>query len=155
MKTVQGGLSAAGSRFALVVSRFNDFIVSRLVEGAVDALTRTGAEEANLCIVKVPGSFEIPLVAKRLAESGKWDAIICLGVAIRGETPHFDYVAGEASKGIAACALQTGMPIIYGLVTAESAEQAMDRAGLKMGNKGFDAAMAAVEMVNLLKVLGK
>lgn len=153
MKTIQGVLNASGFRFALVVSRFNDMISGRLVDGAVDALTRTGGDENNICVVKVPGSFEIPIVAKRLAESKQWDAIICLGVVIRGETPHFDYVAGESSKGIAACAMQTGIPIIYGVITAETVEQAMDRAGLKMGNKGFDAGMAAVEMVNLFKIL--
>jgi len=153
MKTLQGGLNAQGLRVALVVSRFNDMISSRLVDGAVDALTRAGAGEGDLCLVKVPGSFEIPLAAKRLAESRQWDAIICLGTIIRGETPHFDYVAGEASKGIAAAGVQTGVPVIYGLVTADTVEQAMDRAGLKMGNKGFDAALAAVEMVNLLKQL--
>lgn len=153
VRTIQGKLTAGDFKFAIVVSRFNDLVSSRLLGGALDGLERTGGKEENICVVKVPGSFEIPLVAKKLAESKKWDAIICLGVVIRGETPHFDYVAAEVSKGIAACALQTGVPIIYGIVTADTIEQAIDRAGLKMGNKGYDAAMSAVEMAGLSKLL--
>ena len=149
--THQGRLSAGGFRFALVSSRWNDFLTGRLVEGALDALERLGADEGSVEHFRVPGSFEIPLVAQKLAQSGRFDAIVCLGTVIRGQTPHFEYVAGEVTKGIAHVGLQTGVPVLYGIVTADTLEQAIDRAGVKAGNKGFEAAMSAVEMVNLLK----
>ncbi len=152
-KTLEGKISAEGYRFGLVVSRFNDFISSKLVEGAVDALKRHGATEEQLLLVKVPGAFEIPLVAKKLAESGKVDAVICLGAVIRGSTPHFDYVAAEVSKGIAVVALDTKVPVAFGVLTTDNLEQAIERAGTKSGNKGWDAALAAMEMVNLFKQL--
>jgi 6,7-dimethyl-8-ribityllumazine synthase len=152
-KTLEGKISAEGLRFAIIVSRFNDFISSKLVEGAMDALNRHGAGEEKISLVKVPGSFEIPLVAKRLAETGKFDGIICLGAVIRGATPHFDYVAAEVSKGIATVALETNTPVTFGVLTTDSLEQAIERAGAKSGNKGWDAAMAAMEMVNLLREL--
>jgi 6,7-dimethyl-8-ribityllumazine synthase len=150
---VQGALRAEGLSIALVVSRFNDFVTSRLLAGALDALERLGADEKKIAIYKVPGSLELPLVAKRLAATRNWDAIICLGTIIRGETPHFDLVAGEAAKGIALAALETGVPIIFGVITADTLEQAINRAGAKSGNKGFEAAMAAVEMANLYREL--
>jgi len=152
-KTLEGKISAEGYRFGLVVSRFNDFISSKLVEGAVDALKRHGATEEQLLLVKVPGAFEIPLAAKKLAESGKVDAVICLGAVIRGSTPHFDYVAAEVSKGIAVVALDTKVPVAFGVLTTDNLEQAIERAGTKSGNKGWDAALAAMEMVDLLKQL--
>ena len=152
-RTLEGKISAEGYRFGLVVSRFNDFISSKLVEGAVDALKRHGATEEQLLMVKVPGAFEIPLVAKKLAESGKVDAVICLGAVIRGSTPHFDYVAAEVSKGIAVVALDTNVPVAFGVLTTDNLEQAIERAGTKSGNKGWDAAVAAMEMVNLFKQL--
>ena len=149
--THQGRLSAGGFRFALVSSRWNDFLTARLVEGALDALERLGADEGAVEHFRVPGSFEIPLAALKAAQSGRFDAIICLGTVIRGQTPHFEYVAGEVTKGVAHVGLQTGLPVLYGIVTADTLEQAIDRAGVKAGNKGFEAAMSAVEMVNLLK----
>ena len=149
--THQGRLSAGGFRFALVSSRWNDFLTGRLVEGALDALERLGADGGAVEHFRVPGSFEIPLVAQKLAQSGRFDAVVCLGTVIRGQTPHFEYVAGEVTKGIAQAAMQTGVPVLYGIVTADTLEQAIDRAGVKAGNKGFEAAMSAVEMVNLLK----
>jgi 6,7-dimethyl-8-ribityllumazine synthase len=149
--THQGRLSAGGFRFALVSSRWNDFLTGRLVEGALDALERLGADSGAVEHFRVPGSFEIPLLALKLAQSGRFDAIVCLGTVIRGQTPHFEYVAGEVDKGIAHAALQTGVPVLYGIVTADTLEQAIDRAGVKAGNKGFEAAMSAVEMVNLYK----
>ena len=149
--THQGRLSAGGFRFALVSSRWNDFLTARLVEGALDALERLGADEGTVEHFRVPGSFEIPLAALKAAQSGRFDAIVCLGTVIRGQTPHFEYVAGEVTKGIAHAALQTGTPVLYGIVTADTLEQAIDRAGVKAGNKGFEAAMSAVEMVNLYK----
>jgi 6,7-dimethyl-8-ribityllumazine synthase len=149
--THQGRLSAGGFRFALVSSRWNDFLTGRLVEGALDALERLGADAGAVEHFRVPGSFEIPLLALKLAGSGRFDAIVCLGTVIRGQTPHFEYVAGEVTKGIAHAALQTGVPVLYGIVTADTLEQAIDRAGVKAGNKGFEAAMSAVEMVNLYK----
>jgi 6,7-dimethyl-8-ribityllumazine synthase len=152
-RTMEGKISAEGYRFGLVVSRFNDFISSKLVEGAVDALKRHGATEEQLLLVKVPGAFEIPLAAKKLAESGKVDAVICLGAVIRGSTPHFDYVAAEVSKGIAMVALDTKVPVAFGVLTTDNLEQAIERAGTKSGNKGWDAALAAMEMVNLFKQL--
>ena len=153
MQTVthQGRLNAEGFRFALIASRWNDFITSRLVEGALDALDRLGAGENSVELYKVPGSFEIPLLALKVAESGKFDAVICLGTIIRGQTPHFEYIAGEVTKGIGQAGMQTGVPVVYGIVTADTLEQAIDRAGAKQGNKGFEAAMSAVELVNLYK----
>lgn len=150
---VQGALRAEGLSIAVVVSRFNEFVTSRLLAGALDALERLGADEKKIAVYKVPGSLELPLVAKRLAATRKWDAIICLGTIIRGETPHFDLVATEAAKGIALAALETGVPIIFGVITADTLEQAINRAGAKSGNKGFEAAMAAVEMANLYREL--
>ena len=149
--THQGRLNAEGFRFALIASRWNDFITARLVEGALDALDRLGAAEDAVELYKVPGSFEIPLLALKLAGSGKFDAVICLGTIIRGQTPHFEYIAGEVTKGIGQAAMQTGVPVVYGIVTADTLEQAIDRAGVKSGNKGFEAAMSAVEVVNLYK----
>ncbi len=151
--THQGRLSAGGFRFALVSSRWNDFLTARLVEGALDALERLGADEAAVEHFRVPGSFEIPLAALKAAQSGRFDAVVCLGTVIRGQTPHFEYVAGEVTKGVAHVSLQTGVPVLYGIVTADTLEQAIDRAGVKAGNKGFEAAMSAVEMVNLFKVM--
>lgn len=153
-KIMEGRLSAEGMRFALVVSRFNDFICSRLVDGALDALKRHGAKEDTIPVVKVPGAFELPLAAKKIALTGDYDAVICLGAVIRGATPHFDYVAAEVSKGIANVSLETNLPIIFGVLTTENIEQAIERAGSKSGNKGYEAAMAAMEMVNLFKELG-
>jgi 6,7-dimethyl-8-ribityllumazine synthase len=153
--THQGRLSAGGFRFALVSSRWNDFLTARLVEGALDALERLGADEGAVEHFRVPGSFEIPLAALKAAQSGRFDAIICLGTVIRGQTPHFEYVAGEVTKGVAHVSLQTGLPVLYGIVTADTLEQAIDRAGVKAGNKGFEAAMSAVEMVNLLKAVNR
>ena len=148
-KTHQGRLNAEGFRFAIVASRWNDFLTSRLVEGALDALERLGAEEKSVELFKVPGSFEIPLLARKVAATGKWDAVICVGTIIRGQTPHFEYIAAEVTKGIAQAGMETDVPVVYGIVTADTLEQAMDRAGLKAGNKGFEAAMSAVELVNL------
>jgi 6,7-dimethyl-8-ribityllumazine synthase len=144
-------LNAEGFRFAVIASRWNDFITGRLVEGALDALDRLGAGENSVELYKVPGSFEIPLLALKVASSGKFDAVICLGTIIRGQTPHFDYIAGEVTKGIGQAGMQTGVPVVYGIVTADTLEQAIDRAGAKQGNKGFEAAMSAVELVNLYK----
>jgi 6,7-dimethyl-8-ribityllumazine synthase len=148
---IEGKISAEGFRFAVLVSRFNDFISSKLVEGAMDALKRHGGNEDQVSLIKVPGAFEIPLAAKKLAESGKYNAIICLGAVIRGSTPHFDYVAAEVSKGIAQVALESKVPVTFGVLTTDNLEQAIERAGSKSGNKGWDAAMAAMEMVNLFK----
>jgi 6,7-dimethyl-8-ribityllumazine synthase len=145
----QGKLNAAGFRFAIISSRWNEPLTMRLVEGALDALIRLGADESAIEHFRVPGSFEIPPLARKLAAAGRFDAVICLGVIIRGETPHFEYVASCAATGIAQAAMETGVPITFGIVTAETVEQAMDRAGLKAGNKGFEAALAAVELVNL------
>jgi 6,7-dimethyl-8-ribityllumazine synthase len=147
----QGRLNAEGFRFALIASRWNDFLTARLTEGALDALERLGAGEKAVELFKVPGSFEIPLLARKLAASGKFDAIVCLGTIIRGQTPHFEYIAGEVTKGIAQAGMETGVPVVYGIVTADTLEQAIDRAGVKAGNKGFEAAMSAVELVNLYK----
>ena len=144
-------MNAEGFRFALVASRWNDFLTARLTEGALDALERLGADERAVELFKVPGSFEIPLLARKLAASGKFDAIVCLGTIIRGQTPHFEYIAGEVTKGIAQAGMETGVPVVYGIVTADTLEQAIDRAGVKAGNKGFEAAMSAVELVNLYK----
>jgi 6,7-dimethyl-8-ribityllumazine synthase len=150
IQSIEGALVAPpGARFALVASRFNHFIVDRLLEGAIDGLLRHGAEPGNLSIVRVPGSWEIPLVCSRLAQSKKYDAVVAVSAVVRGSTPHFDYVAAEVSKGVAATALRSGVPICFGILTTDTLEQAVERAGVKSGNKGFDAAMAAVEMVSL------
>ena len=150
-KIFEGNLDASGLKFGIIVSRFNDFIGEKLVGGAIDALIRHGANEADINVVKIPGSFEIPLTAKKLALTKKYDAIICLGVIIRGDTPHFEYIAAEVSKGIASVGLDTGTPVIFGVLTTENIEQAIERSGTKAGNKGFDAANAAIELVNLFK----
>lgn len=150
---IEGGLKADNLRFAILASRWNDLIVSRLIEGAKDTLVRLGTKSEQITLVRVPGSFEIPLAAKRLAASGRYDAIICVGAVIRGETPHFDYIAAEVTKGIATASLTTGIPIAYGIITADTVEQAINRAGVKAGNKGTEAALTAVEMANLLKEL--
>ena len=152
-RVIEGQLSAAGLRFAIVVSRFNSFITERLLAGALDALTRTGADADAIDVIKVPGSWEVPLVAGEVAKQRRHDALICLSCVIRGETPHFDYVAGQAAKGIAQVAAETGVPVAFGVLTTNTLEQAIDRAGAKGGNKGFDAAMTAVEMANLLRKL--
>jgi len=151
MKVIEGELQAKGLKFGIVVSRFNDFITSRLLDGAVDALLRHGALEKDIEIVKVPGAFEIPLTAKKLASKGTCDALICLGAVIRGATPHFDYVAAEVSKGIASASMETGVPIAFGVITSDTIEQAVERAGTKAGNKGWDAAITAIEMAQVLK----
>jgi 6,7-dimethyl-8-ribityllumazine synthase len=147
----EGHLNAETFRFAIVASRWNELISARLVEGSLDALKRLGAKDEQVDLYRVPGSFEIPLLALRLAQSGKFDAIICLGTIIRGQTPHFDYIAAEVAHGISQAALTTGIPVVFGIVTADTVEQAIDRAGVKLGNKGFEAAMTAVELVNLYK----
>jgi 6,7-dimethyl-8-ribityllumazine synthase len=152
--TIQGNLNASGLSFAIVLSRFNGFVTQRLLEGALDALTRTGAAESDIEVIKVPGSFEIPLAAKKAAGTGKYHGVICLGTLIQGETPHFTYICNEVAQGIASVSLDSEVPVAFGVVTAESVEQAIDRAGLKSGNKGFEAAMSAVEMANLLKQIG-
>lgn len=151
LQTWEGALAAKGFTFGIVMSRTNDFITARLLEGALDALRRHGAEENRITVVKVPGSFEIPLVAKRLATSGKYSAIICLGTVIRGATPHFEYIAAEVSKGVASVSLETGVPMGFGILTTDSIDQAVERAGTKGGNKGFDAACSAIEMANLFR----
>ncbi len=149
-KTYEGGFQAQGKKFAIVMSRFNDFITNKLVGGAMDALVRCGASESDIDLVKVPGAFEIPLAAKMIAEKKRHDAVICLGAVIRGATPHFDYVSAEVSKGIAVVSLESGIPIIFGILTTDTIEQAIERAGTKAGNKGWSAGMNAVEMVNLV-----
>lgn len=149
--TIEGKLTAQGMRFGIVVARFNEFITSKLLGGAIDGLVRHGAAEEAIDVVWVPGAFEIPVIAKRLAESGKYDAVICLGAVIRGSTTHYDYVCNEVSKGVAQIGMSTGVPTIFGVVTTENIEQAIERAGTKAGNKGYDGAMAAIEMANLLK----
>jgi 6,7-dimethyl-8-ribityllumazine synthase len=152
-RLIEGEFSARGLRFALVVSRFNSFITERLLGGALDALRRNGAGADSIDVAKVPGSLEIAVVAREMATSGRYDAVICLGAVIRGDTPHFDYVAAESAKGVAAVGRETGVPTIYGILTCNTLEQAIDRAGAKSGNKGFDAAMGAIEMANLMKQL--
>jgi 6,7-dimethyl-8-ribityllumazine synthase len=147
----EGRLNAEAFRFAIVASRWNELISARLVEGALDGLKRLGAKEANVSIYRVPGAFEIPLLAMRLGQSRRFDAIICLGTIIRGQTPHFDYIASEVTRGISHAGLTTGLPVVFGIVTADTVDQAIDRAGVKLGNKGFEAAMTAVELVNLYK----
>ncbi|MFA5164369.1 MAG: 6,7-dimethyl-8-ribityllumazine synthase [Candidatus Omnitrophota bacterium] len=151
VKTVEGQLIAKGKKFAIVISRFNDFISKRLLEGAVDTLLRHGAKESEVEAVWVPGAFEIPLAANKIAKSKKFDAIICLGAVIKGSTPHFEYVSSEAAKGVAKVSMDSGVPVIFGVITAENLEQAIERAGTKDGNKGRDAAMSAIEMANLLE----
>ena len=151
---IEGNIPAEGLRFAIVASRFNEFITSKLLEGALDMLRRHGAAEDAVDVVWVPGAFEIPLAAKKLAASGKYDAVICVGAVIRGATSHYDYVCSEVSKGVAQAGLSTGVPVIFGVVTTENIEQAVERAGTKAGNKGADGAMAAMEMANLLKKIG-
>ena len=152
-KVIEGQLSSAGLKFAIVVSRFNSFISERLLAGALDALARTGCADDDIEIVKVPGSWEVPLVAKTLASAGRYDALICLSAVIRGDTPHFDYVAAEVAKGIAGVSLETRVPIAFGVLTTNTLEQAIDRAGTKGGNRGFDAAMTAIEMANVMRRL--
>lgn len=153
MKTYEGELQAKGLKFAVIVSRFNDFITNKLLDGSIDALLRHGASEQNIDVIRVPGAFEIPLTAKTVAGRKKYDALICLGTIIRGATPHFDYVAAEASKGVATASMETGTPIAFGIITSDTIEQAVERAGSKSGNKGWDAAMVAIEMAQLLKKL--
>lgn len=154
MKVREGSLIAEGIRFGIVASRFNHMIVDRLVEGALDCIRRHGGSEENVEIVRVPGSWEIPVVAKRLALRDDINAVIALGVLIRGATPHFDYIASEVSKGLAQVSLETGKPVTFGIITADTLEQAVERAGTKMGNKGWEAALSAIEMANLMKELG-
>jgi 6,7-dimethyl-8-ribityllumazine synthase len=150
---VEGNLTAKGFAFGIVASRFNEFITARLLDGALDALRRHGADEDKITVARVPGSYEIPLVAKKMAASHQYDAVICLGTVIRGATPHFEYIAGEVAKGVAMVGLDTGVPVVFGVLTTDSIEQAVERAGTKAGNKGFDAACAAIEMANLLREL--
>lgn len=151
MNLLEGKLLAEGQRIGIVAGRFNEFITGKLLGGAVDAFVRHGGDENNIDVAWAPGAFEVPLVAKKMVESKKYDAVVCLGAVIRGATPHFDMVANEATKGIASVGLQTGVPVIFGILTTDSIEQAVERAGTKAGNKGFDAMMGAIEMVNLLK----
>lgn len=153
MKVIEGELQAKGLKFGIVISRFNEFITSKLLDGAKDALVRHGAKEDDIDIVKVPGSFEIPMVAKKMAAKGIYNAVICLGTVIRGATPHFDYIAAEVSKGVATASMDTGVPVAFGVLTCETIEQAVERAGTKSGNKGWDAAITAIEMAQLLKKL--
>jgi len=155
VKTLEGKLMAKGLKFGIVLSRFNNFISERLLEGALDALRRSGAEEGDCWLARVPGAFEIPLVAKKMVKSGRYDAIICLGTVIRGATPHFAYIATEVTKGIASLSLESEVPISFGVLITDTIEQAIERAGAKVGNKGFDAAMSAIEMANLLREIEK
>ncbi|NLC70534.1 MAG: 6,7-dimethyl-8-ribityllumazine synthase [Desulfuromonadaceae bacterium] len=150
-KNYEGHLNGSGLRIGLVVGRFNSFIAERLVEGALDGLLRHGVRDEDVHVARVPGAFEIPLTARKLVETGRFDAVICLGAVIRGSTPHFDYVCAEVSKGVAAVGLNGGMPVIFGVLTTDTIEQAIERAGTKSGNKGFDAALSAIEMANLFK----
>jgi 6,7-dimethyl-8-ribityllumazine synthase len=153
MKTFEGGLTGQGLKVAIVESRFNNLIGDRLVEGAVDALKRHGVQDADIAIARVPGAFEIPLIAQELAKSGRFDAVVCLGAVIRGATAHFEYVAGPMASSLASVALSTAVPVLFGVLTTETIEQAVERAGTKAGNKGADAAVAAIEMANLLRVI--
>ncbi len=155
VKTFEGKLMAKGLRFAIVLSRFNNFIGERLLEGALDALRRSGAEEDDYCVIRVPGAFEIPLAVKKIVKTGRYHAIICLGSVIRGATPHFAYIATEVTKGIASLTLESEIPISFGVLITDTIEQAIERAGTKIGNKGFDAAMTAIEMANLLREIEK
>ena len=152
---VEGQLDAKGLKVALVVSRFNGFLTERLLEGAIDALRRHGATDDHLVVVRTPGAFELPLAARKLAESGRYDAIVALGAIIRGSTPHFDYVAGEVAKGLAQVTLTAGLPVAFGVLTCDTIEQAVERAGTKAGNRGFDAALSAMEMAGLLQALDR
>lgn len=151
MKIIEGELQAKGLKFGIVISRFNEFITSKLLDGAKDALLRHGAKDEDIDVVKVPGSFEIPIVAKKMALKGAYHSVICLGTVIRGATPHFDYIAAEVSKGIAAASMDTGIPIAFGVITCDTIEQAVERAGSKSGNKGWDAAITAIEMAQVMK----
>lgn len=151
--TLEGKLDASGLKFGIVVARFNEFITGKLLEGALDCLRRQNASEDEITVAWVPGSFEIPLAAKKMAASGKYDAVICIGAVIRGGTAHFDYVAGECAKGIAMAALETGVPVIFGVITTDTIEQAIERAGTRLPNRGFEAAMTAIEMANVLRQL--
>jgi len=153
-KTYEGALAADGLRFALVVSRWNSFITERLLEGALDALKRNGADEANISVARVPGTWEIPVVAKKLATGGGYDAVVCIGCLIRGATPHFDYLASNVTSSLGQIALESGLPVTYGILTVDNLEQAIERAGTKAGNKGAEAALAAIEMANLMKTMG-
>ena len=153
-KTYEGNLQAKGFKFGLIVSRFNNFLTDKLLEGAVDCLKRHGASDDKISVAYCPGAFEVPYVASKMAKSGNYDAVICLGVVIRGDTPHFDYIANETTKGIAKLALDLDLPVIYGIVTADTLEQAIERSGTKAGNKGWNAAEAAIELVNLYKAMG-
>ncbi len=155
IKTLQGHLNAQNRKFALVISRFNEFISQKLLDGAMDCLLRHGADEKNVTIHWVPGSFEIPLIAQKVASGGEFDAIICLGTIIRGDTPHFEYITSEVAKGIAHVSLNSGTPVAFGIITADTTEQAIERAGTKSGNKGWDAALSAIEMVDLVKKIEK
>ena len=154
MKTFEGNLIAKSMKVGIVAARFNEFITSRLLSGAVDGLTRHGVREEDIHTAWVPGAFEIPLIASRMAKSGKYDAVICLGAVIRGATTHYDYVCNEAAKGIAMVSLETGVPVMFGVLTTENIEQAIERAGTKAGNKGYDCAVGAIEMVNLIREIG-
>ncbi len=151
MKIVEGVLKGEGLKMGVVVSRFNSFITERLLTGAVDALTRHGVKKRDIVVYRVPGSFEIPLVAKKLASSGLYDSLVCLGALVRGQTPHFDFISSEVTKGLAQVSMESGTPVSFGVITADTTEQAIERAGTKMGNKGFEAAVSAIEMANLLK----
>ena len=151
MKIIEGELQAKGLKFGIVISRFNEFITSKLLDGAKDALLRHGAKDEDIDVVKVPGSFEIPIVAKKMALKGTYHSVICLGTVIRGATPHFDYIAAEVSKGIASASMDTGIPIAFGVITCDTIEQAVERAGSKSGNKGWDAAITAIEMAQVMK----
>ncbi len=153
MKNLEGNLNASGLNFAIVASRFNEYITQKLIDGAVDCLLRHGSSEQNITVIKVPGAFEIPVIADKLASSKKYDSIICLGAVIRGATPHFDYVAGNTSSGIAQTSLKYSIPVAFGILTTDTIEQAIERAGTKSGNKGWDAALTAIEMTNLMKQL--
>lgn len=153
MRSFEGRLDGSGLRFGIVLARFNSFVTTKLLDGAMDALVRHGVDDGDISVAWVPGAFEVPLVARKMAESGQYDAVVCLGAVIRGDTPHFDYVAGESAKGIARVSLDTGVPVIYGIVTTETLEQAIERAGTRMGNKGAEAAMTAIEMARLLDCL--
>jgi 6,7-dimethyl-8-ribityllumazine synthase len=155
IKTIEGALSVQNARFCLVVARFNSFIVESLLEGAIDTIKRHGADESDITVVRVPGAFEMPLIVDKIAESGDYDAVVALGAVIRGGTPHFEYVAGECVKGIAQVTLKHGVPVSFGVLTVDTIEQAIERAGTKAGNKGGEAAISAIEMVNLLRQLGR
>ncbi|MBF0164069.1 MAG: 6,7-dimethyl-8-ribityllumazine synthase [Magnetococcales bacterium] len=153
IRTLEGHLDASGARFALVVARFNSFITERLLEGAVDALVRHGASRESMTVLRVPGAFEIPMAAQKVAQSGRYDGVICLGAVIRGSTPHFDYVSAEVSKGVAAVSLESGVPVGFGVLTTDTLEQAIERAGSKAGNKGWETALSVIEMIDLFKKL--